>query len=181
MSKCKICKEEYKRERAGQTVCSYKCSIEYGKLLGSKMRKTKDKMARKDLKEYNDHDVSMLTKKATKAFNEFIRLRDIKLPCISCGHSGSRQWHAGHYQPAGGYSYLRYNELNVHKQCSICNNHKSGNLAEYRLALIEKIGLDQVELLEVPNQLKRWDAEELRNIIKEYRTKCVQIKDNISF
>ena len=37
-----------------------------------------------------------------RVFNEFIRLRDADLPCISCGRYHQGQWHAGHYRSVGG-------------------------------------------------------------------------------
>lgn len=78
--------------------------------------------------------------KFAEGFNQFIRLRDKDLPCISCGRYHQEQWHAGHYRSVGACPELRFDEMNVHKQCSVCNNYKSGNLTEYRLNLIRKIG-----------------------------------------
>ena len=134
--------------------------------------KLKQKAANKARKEFNATDRSVLLKKAIKSFNEFIRLRDKNEHCISCGYVGGskpRQFHAGHYKPAGGYSYLRFDENNVHKQCSICNNHLSGNLVPYRNALILKVGQQEVDRLEQPNQIKKWSVEELQGIIDKYR------------
>lgn len=133
----------------------------------------KQKKARKAKKDFLENDIQTLHKKAQAAFNAWIRkCRDKNEPCISCGYSGDgRQWHAGHYRSQGGNSALRYDERNVNKQCSICNNYKSGNLAEYRKALVDKIGIDQVEELESTRNIKRWSAEELREIIKKYSEK----------
>ena len=38
----------------------------------------------------------------------------------------------------GAMPSLRFNTHNVHKQCSACNNHLSGNMIEYRINLIAK-------------------------------------------
>ncbi|TEW24926.1 recombination protein NinG, partial [Histophilus somni] len=86
-------------------------------------------------------------------FNRFIRLRDKNLPCISCGRYHQGQWHAGHYRSVGACPELRFNEDNVHKQCSVCNNHKSGNVIEYRINLVAKIGVERVEFLERKDHL----------------------------
>ena len=124
------------------------------------------------LKKFNDTDVNVLKKVAQKVCNTYIRLRDKNEPCISCGYNGiARQWHSGHYKPIGGFSALRFNELNIHKQCSICNNHLSGNLVLYRENLIKKIGLQEVETLESCSETKRYSVEELQEITRYYRAK----------
>ena len=110
-------------------------------------------------------------------FNEYIRKRDVSLKCVSCPHSGdTRQWHAGHYRPAGNVAILRFDERNVHKQCSICNNHLSGNLVNYRKELINRIGLDQVEELEATNDPKQYTVEDYSEIIKTYKLKIKELK-----
>ena len=171
---CKICKEKFVPERQMQTCCSYTCSIEYAKQLTSKREAKKKRDARKALREYKKNDKATLMQLAQKIFNQYIRLRDKDLPCISCGTTNDIQYHAGHYKPAGGYSYLRFDESNVHKQCVRCNTNLSGNLVAYREALIKKIGIDEVNRLEQPNQTKRWSVEELQEIIRVYRLKIKQ-------
>ena len=173
---CKVCKEKFTPERQFQNTCSFECALIHGKKTLKQSTLNTAKAARKRLKEYNDEDIKILKERATTAFNAFIRKRDEQEPCISCGHvnngdRGTRQFHAGHYKPAGGYSYIRYDEANVHKQCSICNNHLSGNLVEYRLNLLSKIGVDEVLRLEKPNEIKKWSKGELKDIITKYRQK----------
>lgn len=175
---CKVCKEKFRPERQMQTCCSYKCSIEYAKELTKKKEKKKKQVRRKAIKQFNDSDVAALKRKAQKVCNEYIRLRDAKEPCISCLYVGSgRQWHAGHYRPQGGNSLLRYDERNIHKQCSICNNHKSGNLVAYRENLIKKIGLETVEELESMNTVKKWSKDELQAIIYQYKFKIKELRE----
>lgn len=174
---CKICKEKFRPERQLQSVCSYKCSLEYAnKTLKKNATQTKRKY-RKALKQYNMNDIPVLKRKAQEIFNKFIRLRDRKEPCISCGHDfngeNPRQMHCGHYRPQGGNSLWRYEEKNCHAQCSICNNHLSGNLVPYRENLIKKIGLEEVVILEDTNTIKRWTKEELQEIIKIYKEKVL--------
>jgi hypothetical protein len=72
----------------------------------------------------------------------------------------------------GGHSAaLRFDENNTHKQCSVCNNYKSGNLAEYRPNLIVKIGLEEVERLEGPHDPKKYTIDELRELLSVYQAK----------
>jgi hypothetical protein len=70
----------------------------------------------------------------------------------------------------GGHSsLLRFHEDNCHKQSSFDNNHKSGNLVEYRVRLIEKIGLERVEWLEGPHKPMKYTIDELKDLTKHYR------------
>lgn len=171
--KCKQCKELFEPERQMQSCCGIPCSIEYAKAQKIKRDGTEK---RKALKAFNDSDKSVLKRKAIQVFNEYIRKRDNKLPCVSCGYKdGARQIHAGHYRPAGNVAILRFDERNVHAQCSICNNHLSGNLVNYRKELIIRIGLNQVEELEATNQPKSYNIDEYAEIIKTYKAKIKQL------
>lgn len=107
-------------------------------------------------------------KKAEAACNEYIRARDPDM-CISCGVTHSSAWQAGHYISVGANRTLRYNEDNIHKQCIQCNMHKASNATEYRIRLLEKIGLERVEWLESwhsPIKMTREAAEEIEAMYK---------------
>jgi len=64
--------------------------------------------------------------------------------------------------------------MNIHKACSECNNFKSGNLSEFRIKLIGKIGLEMVEWLESQNQPYQWDLEDIKEVKAYYKE---QLKD----
>ena len=64
----------------------------------------------------------------------------------------------------GSDSSLRYDFANIHKQCSVCNQRKSGNLLRYRANLIQKIGEAEVLRLEGPQPVHKWTREELAAI-----------------
>ena len=111
--------------------------------------------------------------------NKFIRLRDSSNYCISCekvmnegGYIGAGGVHAGHYRSRGACPELRFNELNIHAQCAQCNNERSGNIAEYRIRLIKKIGLDKVEWLEGPHEPAKYTIDDLKELIIKYKAKC---------
>ncbi len=177
--KCKECGAYYIKKQSMQQVCSMECAIAYSKRKAEEKRKKQEKSdrleagrrmrARKEaLKSRPDW-----LKEAQKAINEFIRLRDKDLPCISCGRYHEGQYHAGHYRSVGAYPELRFNEDNVHKQCSVCNNHKSGNAIEYRINLIRKIGLEKVEFLERhDHQPLKLSIDEIKELIRVYKAKC---------
>lgn len=173
---CRICKNKFTPERQMQSVCSYECSLAYANQHLSKSVKEKKKLNTKAKKEFNQNDKVYLKELAQKIFNTYIRMRDKDLPCVSCGTTNDILYQAGHYKPAGGYSYLRFDENNVHKQCVRCNCNLSGNLIPYREALIKKIGIEEVERLEQPNQIKTWTVEEYQEIITTYRLKTKELR-----
>jgi hypothetical protein len=72
--------------------------------------------------------------------------------------------------PVGSNGHIRFDESNCHSQCSICNNHKSGNLAEYEPNLIKKVGQDEVNRLK-EKFTKSWTVDELKGIIETYKSK----------
>jgi hypothetical protein len=115
-------------------------------------------------------------REAQAEVNSFIRARDADLPCISCGRYHQGQQHAGHYLSVGARPELRFEESNIHLQCQPCNVHLSGNLILYRKALIEKIGIDQVEWLEGHHEPKKYTIDELKEIKAHYRTLTRELK-----
>ena len=171
--KCKACGNSFTPLRQFQTTCNYKCAIDYARL---KQKQNLTKQKNKAVKQLKENDIPTLKRLAQTLVNKYIRQRDNTLPCVSCGFTGtSRQWHAGHYMPMGSNGSIRYHDDNIHKQCSICNNHLSGNLANYRLELIKRIGLEKVEWLESQKQTKKWSLEELKEIIDSYRLKLKEM------
>jgi hypothetical protein len=115
-------------------------------------------------------------KEAQAAFNAWIRERDIGLPCVSCGRHHNGQWHAGHYRTVGGNPELRFEPLNVWRQCAPCNNHKSGDIVNYRLELVRRIGAEKVAWLEGPHEPRKHTVEEIKTIKAEYRAKTRELK-----
>ena len=171
--RCKSCNKLFKPTfNSLQVVCSILCSIEWANTSDSKIYAVKAFKAetRDKKKKLVEKDRSYWTKKCQIEFNKFIRLRDKDLPCISSGKHHTGQYHAGHYMSVGGHSsLLRFHEDNCHKQSSFDNNHKSGNLVEYRVRLIEKIGLERVEWLEGPHKPMKYTIDELKDLTKHYR------------
>ncbi|MDK1095448.1 recombination protein NinG, partial [Cronobacter sakazakii] len=117
-------------------------------------------------------------KQAQQAVNAFIRERDRDLPCISCGTFTSAQWDAGHYRTTAAAPQLRFDESNIHKQCVVCNQHKSGNLVPYRAELIRRIGLAAVEAIESNHSRHRWTIEECKAIKAEYQRKLKDLRNS---
>ena len=181
--KCKECGAYYIKKQSTQQVCSVKCAMAMGKRKAEEKRKKLEKADRLEasrrMRERKEKlkSRSDWLKDLQRVFNEFIRLRDVDLPCISCGRYHEGQYHAGHYRSVGACPELRFNEDNVHKQCSACNSHLSGNILEYRLGLIEKIGLERVEFLERKDHPPlKLSVEEIKDLIKAYKAKVKELK-----
>lgn len=145
-------------------------------------------MAREDRRDTRERKQKLKTRAdyaadAQKAFNAWIRERDAGQPCISCGTTADVQFCAGHYRTVGACPELRYEPLNVHRQCNKnCNLEKSGNIVEYRIRLVQKIGADKVAWLEGPHEPKHYTVDDLKAITKEYRAKVRALKkaqDNV--
>jgi hypothetical protein len=175
--KCKQCSELFTPLRPLQMVCGAPCAIAYGNKL--KARKTADE-AKQARREHKEKLAKIKTraehlKEAQQSFNTYIRTRDANYPCISCNRWHTGQYHAGHYRSVGSAPHLRFNELNCHRQCSVCNNHLSGNQLEYRRGLIAKLGIKAVEQLEADQEPKHYTIEEIQAIKVKYKLLTKQL------
>jgi len=129
---------------------------------------------KKDLK-----PISHWLNETQKVFNRWIVLRDAEFPCISSGRWDVNAWHAGHWRTVGAASHLRFNEDNVHKQSDEQNIYQSGNVSEYRINLVHKIGLERVQALENDNKPRSWTREELEEKRVKYRSKIKELESQV--
>lgn len=183
VKKCKVCKAEFHSVRPMQSVCSTVCAIELAKTKRAKQDRKNAQQERKNDRQQRD---KLKTRgewlaEAQAAFNRYIRLRDQGLPCICCGKpmgesvpGGSVD--AGHYRSRGSAPHLRFDERNVHAQRKQCNRYDSGNVVGYRLGLIERIGLEQVEQLEADQTPRRYSVADLQQIKATYTEKARALK-----
>ena len=178
--KCRVatCRALFVPARMGQAVCSPACAIIDGPRHEPKARKALAEIERKDIKVRKEALKSRAAhaRDTQQAFNEWVRLRDAALPCVSCGRHHDGQYHAGHYRTVAASPELRFDPLNVHKQCAPCNNHKSGDIVNYRIELVKRIGAEAVEWLEGPHEPKRYTVEQLKAMTAEYRAKTRELK-----
>lgn len=132
--------------------CSYGCLNDY-------MRSDRgQKAVQKEIKKETEQRKAKLKtrsewlREAQTAFNAFVRIRDQHKPCISCGSFSSQKVggtrDCGHYLSRGAHPELRFRLDNVASQCVRCNRYLSGNVANFRIGLIERWGRERVERLE---------------------------------
>ena len=172
------CRASFVPQRLGQAVCSPKCGLAIKDVHKERARKALAQVERKAIKAAKERIKSRgdYLKDAQAAFNAWVRERDALLPCVSCGRYHQGQWHAGHYRTVAGSPELRFEPLNVWKQCAPCNNHKSGDIVNYRLELVRRIGAEQVAWLEGQHEPKRYSIEDLKSIAAEYRAKLRELR-----
>lgn len=179
------CRASFVPQRLGQAVCSPKCGLAIKEVNQAKARKSLAQVGRAEikvrkeaLKSRGDH-----MREAQAAVNEYVRLRDAHLPCISCDSTpndndlmtGSR-WDAGHYRSVGACPELRFEPLNIHRQCVKCNRNLSGNAVEYRIRLVLRIGAEKVAWLEGLHPACKYTVDEIKAIKAEYRAKTRELK-----
>ena len=172
--KCKNCKELFEPKWFNWKYCDKDLCHNLG--VKELVKKERDKKAKQGRKEKKKAKEALLTHKDylrlfQTVFNSYIRLRDKDLPCVSCGKNNEKQFHAGHYRSVGSCPELRFNELNIWRQCATCNTYLHGNLIEYRKELINRIGVDKVEWLEGNHPSSKMLIPEIKEKIKEYKAK----------
>ena len=167
--KCSICKETFQPRVSLQRVCSVTCSIAHSKNLRCKAEKKEIIIRREKLKSRSDYVNDL-----QKIFNKYIRIRDSGKNCIACGKPYSGICHASHYLSVGAHPEKRFNENNVHGGCKKCNVFLHGNLINYRINLILKIGIEEVEKLENYSVCNKLTLEQIQMMISRY---CKLIKE----
>jgi hypothetical protein len=170
--KCTVCAETFRPQRMGQLVCSVACAAEQGRQDTAKQERKETRERKQALKTRSDW-----MKEAQAMFNSWVRERDRNQPCISCGRFHTGSYDAGHYRSVGAQPALRFHEDNCHKQCVPCNQHKSGNVVEYRLGLLKRIGPERVAFLEQEHAPAKYSIEDAKQIKAHYAAKLKALKE----
>lgn len=175
--RCRICARDFTPISSMSKVCSVPCSLEWARKLSEKKCLREAREGRKAVREERSRvkTRSEHLRDAQAAFNAWVRARDERLPCISCGLFRKGTYHAGHYRSVGSSPELRFNPDNVHRQCASCNLYLSGNLIQYRIRLIEKIGLEKVQWLETAHAPLKLTIEQIEQMKKFYRAETRRI------
>ena len=175
---CRVCKVEFTPVRCLQNVCSPACAQKAAEISRAKKERQREKYERRMIKESLEKlkPLSYWADKTQKQVNAYIRARDEGQPCISCGRHHQGKVNAGHYRSRGAMPALRYHHDNIHLQCEPCNTSKSGNQLEYRIRLIQKIGIERVEWLEGPHESPHWKKDDYLRIEAEHKRLLKELK-----
>lgn len=130
---------------------------------------------------------SQLIKKLDKIFSKYIRLRDALITtgtkthalCITCKRRFPiKDMHAGHWRKRGRHA-TRYDEGNVHAQCTSCNTYRDGMEEEHRRAIIERHGEGADDrLYELSNTVKKYTVGELRELVEYHEEEYKFVEEN---
>lgn len=190
--KCIVCTTEFTPLRSTQRVCTGECAIKCAIEKRDKKRAQEERnLAAADRKVIRLQKEKLKTrsdwmKEAQVAFNAFIRERDKHEDCISCGRSlcnseskkTGGSFDSGHYRSVGSAIHLRFDERNAHGQCKQCNRYGAGRAVDYRLGLIARIGLKNVEALEAEQEPKKYTIDDLKAIKATYRQKLKEMQSD---
>lgn len=178
--KCKGCGSLFQPVRPLQVACGPMCGLQVGrakqekaKAQAKKEERKADKVKREKLKTLGEWQAE-----AQKAVNAFVRLRDRGMPCISCGKPWQPDFQAGHYRSRGAAKNLALDPGNIFGQCVQCNMHKHSNAIEYRIRLVQRVGVEHVERLEADHAPKHYSADDLKAIRADFLARAKALKNS---
>lgn len=152
---CAHCGTQFRPFSSTARVCSPVCASRWVKA----EKKAKNSQERAQFKERKERlkKTSEWEAECRAIVQAIARIRDKDDGCISChmpaNYGGA--WHGSHFRSHGAASAVQFHLWNIHKACAQCNLFKSGNIAEYRPRLVEKIGQEKVDWLMSQNQIVR--------------------------
>lgn len=183
MSKCKICRAEFVRRSMSHKCCSAECAATWVAKENARKeaRKARDERRQDAAARLNIKPMRYWLDKTQRDVNEYVRWRDHGLGCISCDKPATwgGQWHGSHFRSVGASPATRFNLWGINKACSQCNTHLSGNIANYRPRLIEKIGEDRYLWLMAQNGRAGYTRDYLERLGRVMRKKTRRLKKRL--
>ena len=132
-------------------------------------------MKRSPIKSRSSNPRAKAVALAQSAVNAYVRARDEGMPCISCGEMKPLQ--AGHYWSVGARPEMRFNEANIHGQCSRCNVDLAGNRDAFRAGIVDRLGSEFADDLDTPTPAQKWTLDDLKAIRASAEAKRAEILD----
>lgn len=120
--------------------------------------------------------ISSLEKKLDRVFSEYIRRRDCDeggtTQCVTCGkYEYWKDLDAGHFVKRQ-HRAVRWDERNVHPQCTRCNHFMSGRQDDMALYIVRLYGKETLQqLMQLKYTTKKFVRTELDDLIKHYQEK----------
>jgi hypothetical protein len=165
---CAQCGNPFLKLRPMQNVCGPVCAGRKAKadrLAKVKADRQGEKVRKAALKTRRN-----LIAEAQAAVNRYCRLKDqlAGKGCVSCGAKPDPRYggtvDAGHYRSVGAAPHLRFLTCQIRLQCVRCNRYLSGNVVEYRKALVAERGEPWVQWLDSLQGVAKWDREYLTRL-----------------
>ena len=195
---CKVCKCKFQPHMSMATVCGVPCAQALAVSIRGKAAKIaaiKDKRETK-AKIIANKPRSYWLAKAKRAVQKSRRLEELSKGrgCMSCGRSQHQVtngdaykpggfWDGGHFLSKGARPELSLEPKNVWLQCKTCNAG-SGKYAKkshtvnqsFRANLIASEGLELVEWLESPHELKHYSTQQIQAIATTHNARAREIQ-----
>lgn len=200
--KCRYCKEFKQAHKMVSVPLGYFChwghAVKHGQVTAKaaqerlmKKRASELKKTKKVLRAKHRADLDRVKRRSDWykmlqiLVNQYVRYRDRDEPCCTCGTmSQTIKYDAGHFFTVAARPDLRFNLINIHKQCSIkCNVHGSGMRLEYEKFIVKKYGqivLDALVLEGRPLKEQYPHYDDIKKEISHFRAilREVGIKPN---
>lgn len=175
--RCKVCREQFVPNPPWLRHCSPDCGAVLAVQLLAKQKQKAQRVERAADKAKLKTRADWL-RETQAVVNSVVRWRDKDDGCISCDKPSTwqGQWHCSHFKSVGSSPSLRFDMANMHKSCSVCNAHLSGNIGAYRPRLIAKIGQAEVDRLEGPQEAVKYTISDLQAIKATYTAKLRELK-----
>jgi Bacteriophage Lambda NinG protein len=177
---CAHCSKPFTRRYSTlQAVCSPRCAtrkVVADKKDAARAERSLEKIRREAIKTLPE-----LKAEAKKSMHLWVRLRDKDRGCISCGEplqgpAVGGAYDAGHYRSVGSAKHLEFDPRNIHAQCKHDNKYLGGDPVRYRIGLIARIGLAEVEALERDETPRKLTRDQVREIRDHYRAEATMLK-----
>lgn len=126
--------------------------------------------------------IASIEKKLDRVFSEYIRLRDADeggtTQCVTCGaYKFWRDIDAGHFIKRQHRS-TRWDERNVHPQCTRCNHFMGGRQDDMSLYILRLYGKETLlELMQLKYQTRKFVRTELEDLIKHFQEKLEALNE----
>jgi hypothetical protein len=174
---CKACKHKFTPRMPLQYVCNPLCARRYAEVLKAKRERLARQQEKREAKAALEKikTKSQWLKETQAIFNKWVRLRDAGLPCIACDKPMLKKINGSHFKSVGAHPELRFEPLNCHAGCEHCNTYKSGNLINYRINLLNRIGVAGVDWLESKHEPKHYTIDDIIAIKKHYQAKVKEL------
>jgi hypothetical protein len=156
-------------------VCSYECTIELTKKRIQKKEKERLTNWKEHIKTKSDWESDL-----QKVINAIVRKIDRNHLCISSRKRLVGKFDAGHFYSVGSNPTLRFNLFNIYGQTVYSNQHKSGDIHNYRIGLEETFGKEHIDFIDsMPSKYKLLNLtiEDIKESLTEAK-KCLKLATN---
>ena len=180
--RCPVCNELFVPYNTLQRPCRPQCAIIWSKTTNGQKAVRRVQRAAYREKRLELKTKSQWLKEAEREICKWVRkVRDIDLPCVTCGKYDAEipnnwrggKWDGGHYKTKGGHPELRLEPTNIHKQCKSCNspgpNKADWVREQYDINIQTRITPEEYQWLNGPHPPLHWTIDDIIEIKTKYR------------